>query len=145
MRRLILGRTMENGFGLYCRSSAEEKALLLLKSVLSDDQWDGLERRGVIVFNGQRNVYVLSPTSQTEIHDKTNGRLVARACLQLTVPAPGSDRLIAEYLILKNDEDLYWRTANIFSKIEWDIAVPMLILGDMILLINLIAKLACSR
>jgi len=136
---------MEDGFGLYSRSIAEENALLLLKSVLPEDQWAGLENKGVVVFSGQRNVYVLSPTSQTEIHDKANGRLLARACLQLSVPAPGGDRLIAEYLILKNDEDLYWRTANIFSKIEWDIAVPMLILGDMILLINLIAKLASIR
>src|SRR5262249_20747 len=136
---------MEDGFGLYSRSSAEENALLLMKSVLPEEQWAGLEKNGVIVFNGQRNLYVLSPTSQTEIHDKENGRLLARACLQLSVPAPGADRVIAEYLILKNDEDLYWRTANIFSKIEWDIAVPMLILGDMILLINLIAKIASIR
>jgi hypothetical protein len=136
---------MEGGFGLYPRSIADENALLLLKSVVSDDQWTGLEKNGVIVFTGQRNVYVLSPTSQTEIHDKDSGRLLARACLQLSIPAPGGDRLIAEYLILKNDEDLYWRTANIFSKIEWDIAVPMLILGDMILLINLIAKIASVR
>jgi hypothetical protein len=136
---------MEDGFGLYTQSIAEENALLLLKSVLPEDQWAGLEKKGIVVFTGQRNVYVLSPTSQTEIHDKANGRLLARACLQLSVPAPGGDRLIAEYLILKNNEDLYWRTANVFSKIEWEIAVPLLILGDMILLINLIARIASVR
>lgn len=136
---------MEDGFRLYARSSAEENAQLLLKSVLSDDQWASFDKKGVVVFTGQRNVYVLSPTSQTEIRDKTSGRLVAHACLQLTVAAPKGDRLIAEYLLLKNNEDLYWRTANIFSKIEWDMAIPMLIFGDLILLINLIARILNVR
>ncbi len=33
-------------------------------------------------------------------------------CLQLSVPAPPHDRVIAEYMLIRNDEDLYWRTAH---------------------------------
>ena len=33
--------------------------------------------------------------------------------MQLTIPAPSYDRMIAEYLILNSDENLYWNKANI--------------------------------
>ena len=130
---------------LYARNRADENARALLWTVLPDDLWTKLEQNGVIVYTGVRNVYILSRTSQTEIRDKTTGRLLARACLQLSIPAPAYDRVLVEYLILKNDEDLYWKTANIFSQDGWDIALPLLVLVDLVLFINLIADLVTPR
>jgi len=130
---------------LCARNRAEENARELLSSILPDDARTNLEEDGKIVYTGARNVYVLSRTSQTEIRDKTTGRLIARACLQLSVPAPACDRVVAEYLILKNDEDLYWKTANIFSQDGWDIVLPLLILVDLVLFINLLADLVYAK
>jgi len=66
---------------------------------------------GSFHYEGNGVTYCISERSQTEIY--TEGRASATACLQLSVPAPGCDRVIAEYLILKNDEPLYWKVANV--------------------------------
>jgi hypothetical protein len=74
-----------------------------LKEFLEKDYFHHYEKLGV-----DR----ISRDSQTEIYRK--GRLAASGCLQLTIFAPSYDRMIAEYLILANDEQLYWTKANIF-------------------------------
>ncbi len=118
--------------------SAEESARNLLRAVLPPHAWKRFEKRRVILVKGKRNLYVLSPVSQTQIREKRNGRLVARGCLQLSVHAPYCDRLVAEYLILKNDEELYWKTANIVPQDGWDMGLPLVIVINIILLLNLI-------
>jgi hypothetical protein len=57
------------------------------------------EKRREILVKGKRNIYVLSPVTQTQIREKSNGRLVAHGYLQLSVHAPCCDRLVAENLI----------------------------------------------
>lgn len=136
---------MEQNFDIYAPNREEEKAGLLLYSVLPAEAWTAFKKKRVIILEGERNTYVLSPTTQTEIRDKQTGRLLARACLQLSIPAPRYDRLLAEYLILKNDEDFYWKTANIFSQNGWDLAVPILIVGNLVLLINLLLEILSVR
>ena len=38
-----------------------------------------------------------------------------QACLQAgTIYCPDIDRMIAEYILIKNDPKLYWKTARIF-------------------------------
>ena len=66
---------------------------------------------GSFVHEGDGVTYRISERSQTQIY--VNGHHSAIACLQLSIPAPGCDRMIAEYLILKNDERLYWNLANV--------------------------------
>ncbi len=61
--------------------------------------------------------YELSPFNQTIIL-RGMGRRVGSACLQLTMHTPVFDRVLAEYLLLRNNEDLYWHTANV-SMEEW--------------------------
>ena len=94
---------------------AKDKARQLLRSVLPESSWSDLEDRGVIQIGGKRGNYVISPYSQTEIRDLSSGKCVAYACLQLSIPAPTYDRMVAEYLLIRNAEDVYWKTANIFS------------------------------
>jgi hypothetical protein len=61
---------------------------------------------------GKLATYRICRNSQTEIYRK--GRRAASGCLQLSVFAPSYDRMAAEYLILSNNEQLYWNKANIF-------------------------------
>ncbi|PYR97349.1 MAG: hypothetical protein DMG15_06730 [Acidobacteria bacterium] len=121
---------------------AKDKARQLLRSVLADAEWLDLEEKGVIQLSGKRGKYMISPYSQTEIRDVSSGRCVAYACLQLSIPAPTYDRMVAEYLLIKNAEDVYWKTANIFSRTgnEFGIATLFLIAFDIALFVNLLLE-----
>ena len=121
---------------------AKEKARQLLHQVLPENAWSELEEKGVIRLTGKRGSYVISPYSQTEIRDVSSGRCVAYACLQLSIPAPTYDRMVAEYLLILNAEDVYWKTANIFSRSgnEFSIATLFLIAFDIALFVNLLLE-----
>jgi len=126
---------------------AKDKARQLLRSILPENAWTELEERGVIQYAGKRGTYVISPYSQTEIRDSTTGRCVAYACLQLSIPAPTYDRMVAEYLLIRNAEDVYWKTANIFSRTgnEFGIATLFLIAFDIALFVNLMLVVLSAR
>ena len=126
---------------------AKDKARQLLRSILPENAWTELEERGVIQYSGKRGTYVISPYSQTEIRDSTTGRCVAYACLQLSIPAPTYDRMVAEYLLIRNAEDVYWKTANIFSRTgnEFGIATLFLIAFDIALFVNLMLEILSAR
>ena len=64
--------------------------------------------------------------------------------MQLSVPAPVYDRIIAEYVLIRNDEDLYWHTANIFPA-SWDnrtFAIFLAALFDVMLFVTLVVQLS---
>jgi hypothetical protein len=126
---------------------AKDKARQLLQSVLPESSWGELEERGVIQISGKRGTYVISPYSQTEIRDSSTGKCVAYACLQLSIPAPTYDRMVAEYLLIRNSEDIYWKTANIFSRSgnEFGIATLFLIAFDIALFVNLMLEILAAR
>jgi hypothetical protein len=126
---------------------AKDKARQLLRSILPDQTWSELEDKGVIQIEGKRGNYVISPYSQTEIRDSISGRCVAYACLQLSIPAPTYDRMAAEYLLIRNAEDVYWKTANIFSRSgnEFGIATLFLIAFDVALFVNLLLEVLTVR
>ena len=118
-----------------------ERARETLRSVLPDEMWSRVMEKGVIEFTGTRATYMISSDSTTEIRDLVTGRAVGRACLQLSISAPAYDRMIAEYLLLRNAEALYWKTANIFDQNHPDL--PVLILGvlDICLFLHLLIQL----
>src|SRR5438477_598825 len=114
---------------------------------LSETSWNELEERGTIQYTGKRGTYVISPYSQTEIRDSSSGRCVAYACLQLSIPAPTYDRMVAEYLLIRNAEDVYWKTVNIFSRSgnEFGIATLFLIAFDIALFVNLMLEVLSAH
>jgi len=126
---------------------AKDKARQLLRSILPESSWTELEQRGVIQLAGKRGTYIISPYSQTEIRDNSSGRCIAYACLQLSIPAPTYDRMVAEYLLIKNAEEVYWKTANIFSRTgnEFGIATLFLIAFDIALFVNLMLEVLAAR
>jgi len=126
---------------------AKDKARQLLRQILPERAWAELEEKGVIQYAGKRGTYVISPYSQTEIRDNVSGRCLAYACLQLSIPAPTYDRMVAEYLLIRNAEDVYWKTANIFSRSgnEFGIAALFLIAFDIALFVNLLLEVLSTR
>lgn len=126
---------------------AKDKARQLLRSILPESSWSELEDKGVVQIAGKRGNYVISPYSQTEIRDAGSGRCIAYACLQLSIPAPTYDRMVAEYLLIKNAEDVYWKTANVFSRSgnEFGIATLFLVAFDIALFVNLLLEVLTVR
>src|SRR5262245_60833244 len=90
----------------------EAKARRLLCEILPARALKEFLEKDYFHYYGTLGVYRISRDSQTEIYRK--GRLAASGCLQLTIFAPSYDRMVAEYLLLSNDEQLYWTKDNIF-------------------------------
>src|SRR5437667_10454736 len=86
--------------------SARRKARQLLCEILPAAEREQFLATDSFCQKGKHATYRICRGSQTELY--RNGRLVALACLQFTIPTPSYDRMIAEYLILKSDEALYW-------------------------------------
>jgi len=60
------------------------------------------------------SVYKIDRAGQTAIYQ--GDKLIGHCCLQLSIPAPSYDRMLAEYLLIVNDEDRYRSIANFFKK-----------------------------
>ena len=119
-------------------NSARVKARRLLCEILPENALREFLTKGFFHYQGKGVIYRICEQSQTEMYG--NGRLTATACLQLSIPAPGCDRMIAEYLILKNDEALYWNTANVFpakTKV-FDSRLFLVVMLDLALFLKLV-------
>jgi hypothetical protein len=118
-------------------SSAAAKARRLLCEILPERPRKEFIETGAFHHEGNGVTYRISESGQTEIY--ANSRLSATACLQLSIPAPGCDRMLAEYLILKNDEAFYWKVANVFpTQTKFDFRVVTFLVLDVLLLVDLI-------
>lgn len=120
---------------------AQHRAWGLLLDILPQTERERLNEFGVIQIEGKCGKYTLSPYSQTQI--VRSGKTVAYACLQLSIPAPVYDRLIAEYLLIKNDEVSYWKTANVFNRTpdNFGVATLLMIAFVVALAVNLILQI----
>jgi hypothetical protein len=117
----------------------EVKARQLLCEILPPNARQEFLEKGFFHHQGKVARYKICRNSPTEVY--RNGRLAASGCLQLTIFSPTYDRMAAEYLILKNDEPLYWTKANIFPiRPRFDLRLLAIILFDLALLLNLICN-----
>ena len=115
----------------------EAKGRQLLCEILPERELEEFLQKDYFHYYGKLGVYRISRDSQTDIYRK--GRLAASGCLQLTVFAPSYDRMVAEYLILANDEQLYWTKANIFpARRTLDLRVLAVAALDLTLLLKLV-------
>ena len=123
--------------------SAEATAKNLLRRILPERQWDQLSETGMLEIPGSRGIYRISIRDLTRVLETETRRPRASACLQLTVPAPVNDRIIAEYLLIRNDENLYWQTATITPEPAPSRRPLVLLLAafDTIMLLILLAQL----
>jgi len=114
--------------------TARVRATELLRLILPEKEWLDFQETAVIEVRGLRGLYRISAYDSTEILNPGAGHRIASACLQLSIPAPVQDRMIAEYLLIRNAEDLYWTTANIFKPQSGDSAVVLMAVIDILLL-----------
>jgi hypothetical protein len=135
--------------------AAEVKAKNLLRRILPETQWDEFRDSGVLEIPGSRGASLgvsrcrahatrrISSWDLTRVLDAQTRRLRARICLQLSVPAPVNDRIISEYLLIQNDEDFYWQTANVFPAVLQNRALVEFLLAalDVLLLVLLFSRL----
>jgi hypothetical protein len=121
----------------------EARAKNLLHRILPEGQWEQFSETGTLEIPGSRGTYRISIRDLTRVLDAQTRRPRASTCLQLTIPAPVHDRIIAEYMLIQNDEDLYWRTANIFpAGLDNRVLTEVLLAAlDALLLILLFAQL----
>ena len=119
-------------------NSASARARRLLCEILPEKERQDFLTTGSFQHEGNGVTYRISERTQTQIY--TNGRHSATACLQLAIPAPGCDRMIAEYLILKNDERLYWKVANVLplEYTRFDSRLCLMMMLDFGLFLNLL-------
>ncbi len=122
----------------------DARARELLRHVLTERQWTQFDETGVFEVSGSRGTYQMSCRELTRVLDPQTSRLLVTTCLQLSVSAPAPDRLIAEYLLILNDEDLYWRTANVFptGTDNRSLAVFLVLLLDVFLFAVLVGQMS---
>jgi hypothetical protein len=94
------------------RQSQENGARQLLQSILSERDWDWFTQTGTLEIAAKAGIYRVCTHSPTKILDSETRRLVITTRWRGTATSE-RDRVIAEYLLIRNDENLYWQTVNI--------------------------------
>lgn len=95
---------------------SEECARKLIQDVLQPAEYQQFCDKDYIEISGKAWLYRIRRGGQTQLRALTCGCLKATACLELSGIGhhyPVEDRMVAEYLLLKNDEQHYLHTANI--------------------------------
>jgi hypothetical protein len=98
------------------QQSSKNAARELLQSIISEEQWNRFNQSGALELEGKGGIYRLSTNGPTKVLDSATRRVVAATQLQTTGAAPARDRVITEYLLIRNDENLYWQTASIIPE-----------------------------
>lgn len=84
----------------------------LLAEVLPPERYLELSAEGHCDIPGKKNkTYRLFRNQKTEIEDKSGNW--SSSCIHLSESAPDTDRIVAEYLLITQDEKEYLRTANL--------------------------------
>jgi hypothetical protein len=95
------------------RQSSENGARQLLQSILSERDWDRFTQTGTLEIAAKAGIYRVCTHGPTKILDSETRQLVTTTRLRGGTPRSERDRVIAEYLLIRNDEDLYWQSVNI--------------------------------
>lgn len=94
------------------QQSSENGARELLRSIVSDKEWMEFKKTGTLEINGKAGIYRVRMHGATQILDSETRRLVSTTQWEPKAHS-ARDRVIAEYLLIRNDENVYWQTANI--------------------------------
>jgi hypothetical protein len=94
------------------QQSSKNAARELLQSILSEEQWNRFNHAGTLELAAKAGIYRLSTNGPTKVLDSESRGVVAITRVPQTAIS-ARDRVIAEYLLIRNDENLYWQTATI--------------------------------
>lgn len=109
-----------NVFGYSNQSLSEAKAssergLALIKRVVTAEEFQCFQEKHYIDVTGKKFRYRIKKAGQTVLFHLGSETASETACLQLTAHnAPQEDRVVMEYLMIRNDESRYLKEANRF-------------------------------
>jgi hypothetical protein len=131
------------GVSMSQQQSSKNAARELLQSIISEEQWNRFNQSGTLELEARGGIYRLSTNGPTKVLDSATRSVVAATRLQPAGAASGRDRVIAEYLLIRNDENLYWQTATILPEEPPSHRRLLLLMAafDTILLLILLAQL----
>jgi hypothetical protein len=95
------------------QQSSKNAARELLQSIISEEQWNRFNQSGTLELEGKGGIYRLSTNGATKVLDSATRRVVVAMRFRPAGASSPRDRVIAEYLLIRNDENLYWQTATI--------------------------------
>jgi len=95
------------------RQSSRNSARELLLSILSEEEWNRFNQAGVLEIAAKCGVNRLNVNGPTRLLDSGTRNVVATTHFQILPAGSARDRVIAEYLLIRNDENLYWQTVRI--------------------------------
>jgi len=94
---------------------SEDGAGELLRSIVSERQWIQFQQTGTVEIAAHAGIYRIHMAGPTHVLDSETRRPVTTTRWQPAVPGSARDRVIAEYLLIRDHEDRYWQTASICS------------------------------
>src|SRR5437879_794172 len=95
------------------RQSTEKGPRKLLRTILSDTEWNQFYQTGNPDVAGQAVIYRFRTSGLSQVLDSGSRRLVTTTRLPPATAASARDRVIADYLLIRNDENVFWQTAYI--------------------------------
>lgn len=93
---------------------AEERAEQVVRSVLTDDEYDRLRRDGFLDVaspNYPQRVYRV-PSGPGTVTVMEDGHCIARLCVYSTMPIPEREAVVVHKLMIEGNEQDYLRAAN---------------------------------
>jgi len=100
------------------KQEAEQRAEVLLKSLLPNDQYSHLVRKGYIEVQSAMYPYrtYRIPRHRGSVEVYEMGRLVMSLCVQPTESIPDADVVVMHKLMIEGNEREYLRRANYFDR-----------------------------
>jgi hypothetical protein len=125
------------------QQSSKNAARELFQTILSEEQLNRFNKAGTVEIAAKGGIYRISTHGPTQVLDSETRRVVATMHFQPAATASVRDRVIAEYLLIRNDEDLYWQTATLSPETSSSLRPLLFLMAvfDAILLIVLLAQL----
>jgi len=93
------------------RSEAEHRAEILLRSMLTDEQVEQLDRMSAFVVETETKKYLVRHRRRVQELD-ADGNPIAAYCIHPRKYVPGHDTMLAQKLLLEADEAEFLRIAN---------------------------------
>lgn len=125
------------------QQSSKNAARELFQSILSEEEMNRFNKAGIVEIAAKGGIYRISIHGATQVLDSETRRLVATMRFQPAATNSGRDRVVAEYLLIRNDEDVYWQTASHSPETSSSLRPLSILMAafDAILLIVLFAQL----
>jgi len=105
-------------------TKAEGTALVLLRRMLSDQEWRRYLKYGFIVVRGPTGLRYQIVRGQSHLKVYRRGDKIAELCLAVDGNCPPTDHVITKKIMVECDEMGVWTRANIHGSTKWGYGLP---------------------